>query len=58
MNITPDSLRVAINDRIIRTADVEATPNPSGSVPFPTGPDQALRKMHKKSHYKLSKHVS
>lgn len=58
MNMTPDSLYVVINDRKIRIADVEVTPNPPGSVPFPTGPDQALRKKQEKSHWKLSKPVS
>lgn len=56
--MTPDSLYVVINDRKIRIADVEVTPNPPGSVPFPTGPDQALRKKQEKSHWKLSKPVS
>lgn len=51
-------LDAVINDRKIRIANVEVTPNPPGSVPFPSAPDWALKKKHKKSHWKLPKPVS
>lgn len=58
VKMIPGSLYVVINDRKTRIADVEVTPNPPGSVPFLTGPDQTLRKKHEKSHWKLSTPVS
>lgn len=58
VSMTPDSLYVGSSDRKRRIADVEAIPNPPGTVSFPAGPDQPLRKKHEKPHWKLSKSVS